>query len=182
MADAEAVPEQTFWAAVWAKLKAIGKWMSVKIAAPGAALIIIVIAILLVSMGFKELQIGGILAKLFGKKDPEQKAIEVANTPPPDRVDSNGNLIPVGVPDSKGQTQIPVVPIEEPGLFSNPDTVKFTPPGQTTPTEVKLPDGVKNKDVDTVIVVSPEKVVVTVKDTSGIPAKRVDDLLAKYGG
>jgi hypothetical protein len=77
-------------------------------------------------------------------------------------------------------TQAVVVPIKNPGMFSNPDTVVFTPPGETKPVEVQLPDGVKAKDVDTVVVVKPEKFVVTVKDKSGIPAKKVDDLLNKY--
>jgi len=172
-----------FWRAVWAHLKAAVKWLATKIAAPGVALLIIIGAILLVALGFKEIQIGGLLGKLLGKTPPEgKKVIDVANSIPKDRVDPNGNLIPIGKPDSKGDTQIQVVPIEEPGIFSNPDTIKFVPPGQTTPVEVKLPDGVKAKDVDTVVVVSPEVTVVTVKDNSGVSASTVDDLLKKYGG
>jgi hypothetical protein len=73
------------------------------------------------------------------------------------------------------------VPINPPGLFSNPTTVTFTPPGKTEPIEVKLPDGVRARDVDTVVVVSPTVTVVTVKDNSGVPTKRLDDLILKYG-
>lgn len=171
---------ESFWTTVWGKLKAWGTWAAHKLLAPGVALIIVVVAILLVAMGAKELQIGGLLSKLFGKK-PEGSAIDVANSVDPDRLDEKGNLIQPGVPDSKGQTQAIVVPIEEPGLFSNPDTVKFTPPGEEKPIEVQLPDGVKAKDVESVVVVQPEKFVVTVKDTSSVSKSDLDSLLAKYG-
>ena len=166
-----------FWRAVFKTLK----WMAIKLLAPGVALIIIIGAILLIALGVKELQIGGLLAWLFGKKDPEKKAIDTANTIPKDRVDKDGNLIPIGKPDSKGDTQIQVVPIDQPGLFSNPDTVTFTPPGADKPIEVKLPDGVRAKDVDSVVIVSPEVTVITVKDNTGLSATRIDDLLTKYG-
>jgi hypothetical protein len=178
---ADPTPEPTFWSQFWGRMKAVFKWMALHLAAPGAALVVVIVAVILVSMGAKNLQIGGLLARLFGKKDPEQRAIDVANSVDPDRVDKNGNLIQPGVPDSKGDTQVVVVPIKDPGLFSNPDTVTFIPPGKTEPIEVQLPDGVKARDVDKVIVVQPGKFVVTVKDESGVPAKKVDDLLAKYG-
>lgn len=166
-----------FWAAVLKTLK----WVAVKILAPGVALLIVIGAIILIAMGFKEIQIGGLLARLFGKPEPGKRVIDIANTIPKDRVDANGNLIPIGTPDSKGDTQVQVVPIKEPGLFSNPDTVTFTPPGETKPVEVKLPDGVKARDVDSVVVVSPEVTVVTVKDGTGLSTQRIDDLLEKYG-
>lgn len=170
-----------FWRAVWKHLKAAVKWLATKIAAPGVALLIIIGAILLVALGFKEIQIGGILGKLLGKTPPDgKKVIDVANSIPKDRVDPNGNLIPIGKPDSKGDTQIQVVPIEEPGIFSNPDTIKFIPPGQTTPVEVKLPDGVRPCDVNQVVVVHPDEFVVTVKDATGLTPQRIDDLLARY--
>ena len=105
----------------------------------------------------------------------------MANSVDPDRIDKNGKLIQPGTPDSQGQTQAVVVPIQEPGLFSDPNKVVFTEPGKDKPTEVVLPDGVTNKDVDQVIVVRPDVLVVTVKDNSGIPASKVEDLLAKYG-
>lgn len=169
-----------FWAAVWAHLKAGFKWFALKIAAPGVALLIVVGAILLVALGFKELQIGGLLGKLLGKPEPGKRVIDIANTIPKDRVDKDGNLIPIGKPDSKGDTQVQVVPIDPPGLFSNPDTVTFTPPGADKPIEVKLPDGVRSRDVDQVIVVRPDEFVVTVKDATSLTPQRIDDLLARY--
>jgi hypothetical protein len=170
----------SFWSAVWAKTVAILKWIGLKLLAPGIVLILVIVAIVLVSMGFKELQIGGLIAKLLGKKAPEHNAIDVANTVSPDRVDKDGKIIPLGTPDATGQTQAVVVPIQEPGIFSNPDTIKFVPPGKTESVEIQLPDGVKAKDVSQVIVVQPDKFVVTVHDSSGISASKVDALLTKY--
>ena len=165
-----------FWQAVLKWLK----WFAVKLLAPGVALLVVIGAIVLVAMGCKELQIGGLLGKLFGKPAPEKNAIDTANSIPKDRVDANGNLIPLGKPDSKGDTQVQVVPIEQPGIFSNPGSVKYIPPGQTDPVEVKLPDGVKSSDVENVVIVSPTVTAVTVKDNTGLTTTRIDDLLAKY--
>ena len=173
--------EPGFWQVVWAKLVAFSKRAARVLVAPGVALLLIVGAVVLVAMGLKNVQIGGLLGMLFGKKKPEHTAIDTANSVPEGRVDSGGKIIPIGEPDSKGMTQAVVVPIQNPGIFSNPDHIVFTPPGETKPVEVQLPDGVKAKDVEQVIVVQPQKFVVTVKDKSGITAKNVDDLLRKYG-
>jgi len=148
---------------------------------PGAAVILVLVAVVLSLLGFKNIQIGGLLGKLFGKKNPENSAIDVANSVPDGRVDENGNLIPKGVADSRGHTQATVVPIKKPGIFSDPNTVKFRPPGSDSDVEVKLPVGVKAKDVDKVIVVKPGEFAVSVKDDSSVSAKDVDDLLSKYG-
>lgn len=161
-------------ATVWGYLKKF-------LLGPGGALIVVIVAILLAMVGVKNFQVGGLLGKLLGKK-PKDKAIDKANSVSEDRVDANGKVIPKGVPDSKGITQAIVVPIKEPGIFSDPKTVKFVPPGEKKAVEVELPDGVSNKDVEKVVVVKPKVYAVTVKDTSGIEAKTVDDLLAKYGG
>lgn len=163
-------------------LSNVWKWVKRYLLAPLPAILIIAGAIVLVVLGAKNVQIGGLLGKLFGHKDPDQKAVDAANTIPEDRVDSNGKLIPIGTPDSKGITQAAVVPIESPGLFSNPDHVVIQHPDTKETTVVQLPDGVKAKDVDKVVIVSPEVVAVTVKDNTGITSKSIDDLLAKYGG
>jgi hypothetical protein len=173
----------SFGARVWAGFKATMGWIGAKGLGPILAGVVIIVAVVLVSMGFKDLQIGGLLGKLLGKKDPkgEGSTVDLANTVDPDRVGPDGKLIQPGDPDSKGMTQAVVVPIKEPGLFSDPKKVVFTEPGKDKPTEIILPDGVTNKDVDQVVVVRPDVMVVTVKDKSGIPAKTVDDLLLKYG-
>lgn len=170
--------EPTFWQASWTWIKRVFRW----IAAPLPALLLVIGAILLIILGVKNIQIGGLLNKLFGKEDPNpkgKKAIDVANSIPENRIDKEGKLIPPGEPDSKGQTQAVVVPIQEPGLFDDPGKIKITPPGGE-PIEVVLPDGVKAKDVDKVIITQPGDFVVTVKDSSGIKASDVDDLLSKY--
>lgn len=173
---------KTFAQGTWASFKAALSWVAAKLLGPIGAVLLIVVALVLVSMGFKELQIGGLLSKLLGRKSPSTSPVDVANTVPPSRVDSTGKIIPPGTPDQKGDVQAVVVPIKDPGLFSNPTTVTFIPPGQTAPVTIDLPTGVKNSDVAQVIVVKPEVYAVTVKDDSGISAQHVDELLKKYGG
>jgi hypothetical protein len=171
--------EPSFWQSSWEWVKRAFR----AVAAPLPAILLIVGAIILVILGAKNIQIGGLLGKLLGKEKAEgKKVIDVANSIPEGRVDPNGNIIQPGTPDSQGITQAKVVPIEKPGLFDDPTQVKITPPGETKPIVVDLPDGVKAADVDKVIVVQPEVYVVTVKDTSKVTPKKVDDLLQKYGG
>jgi hypothetical protein len=191
MPESVKTPEPSFGARFWTSFKnffaglwALIKKTSPKLLGPIAALIVIVIAFVLVSMGFKELQIGGLLGKLLGKKGgttPGGSTVETANSIDPKRVGPDGKLIPIGTPDQQGDTQATVVPIQTPGLFSDPNKVVFTAPGDTTPTTVVLPTGVTNKQVDQVVVITPSTVAVTVKDNSGVPAAKVDDLLKKYG-
>jgi hypothetical protein len=161
-----------FFAKVWA-------WVRKYLLAPLPALLVVGLGLLAVVLGFKNVRIGGLLGKLFGK--PEGKtAVEVANGIPADRVDGGGKVIPPGTPDSQGVTQAVVVPVETGGLFSDPTVIKVIPPGETKPVIIHLPDGVKDKDVHQVVIVSPEVVTVTVKDTSKVTVKKVDDLLSKY--
>lgn len=161
----------------WDWTKRAARWAAASL----PVVLVVVGAIILLMLGAKNVQIGGVLGKLLGKKTEGKKTVDVANTVPPERVDEKGNLIPPGVPDSQGTTQAKVVAIEPPGLFDDPSQVKIIPPGETKPVVVDLPDGVKHSDVDKVIVVKPEVLVVTVKDKSGVPASSVDDLLKKYG-
>lgn len=170
----------SFWDVTWEKTKVILTWISHKLVAPGAALLLVVAGVILAAMGAKELQIGGILGRLLGGKDSDGKAIDVANSVDPQRIDPKGKLIQPGTPDSKGDTQVLVVPIQSPGLFSDPSSVTFIPPGQDKSIKIDLPDGVTNKDVEHVVVVKPSVYAVTVKDGTNVPAQRIDDLLAKY--
>jgi hypothetical protein len=168
-----------FFSGIWSFIKKL----SPKVLGPLATLVVIVVAALLVTMGFKELQIGGLLGKILGKKggtNPGGPTVETANTIDPKRVGPDGKLIPQGDPDPKGDTQAVVVPIQPPGLFSDPNTVTYVAPGDTQPTVVPLPTGVTSKQVDQVIVFQPNVVAVTVKDSSGVSSQTVDDLLTKY--
>ena len=170
--------EPTFWSASWTWIKKVGRW----VAAPLPAILLVAVAIFLVILGFKNIQIGGLLDKLLGREKKGVSSVDVANSVPEDRVDSDGKIIPPGTPDSHGVTQAVVVPIKPPGLFDNPKQVEIVPPGEDkTPIVVDLPDGVRARDVDKVIVVKPKVYAVTVKDKSGIPAEMVDDLLERYG-
>jgi hypothetical protein len=170
-----ATVEQTFWSAAWAWIKRIFRY----IAAPLPALLLVVGAVILVILGAKDLQIGGLIGKLFGKDPASSKAVDISNTIPAHRIDSNGAIIPAGTPDSTGQTQAVVVPIATPNLFSNPNTVTVTPPN-SAPVVISLPTGVTAKDVDKVVIVKPEVYAVTVKDSSSITGQHIDDLLKKY--
>lgn len=160
-------------------LKKMWAWVRKYLVAPVPAILIVAGALLLIAFGFKNIQIGGILSKLFGKGE-SKKAVDTANSIPDHRVDSEGKVIPAGTPDEKGMTQAVVVSIEPPGMFSNPDTVTIKHPEEGKAVVIDLPTGVKAKDVDKVVVVSPEIHIVTVKNTSTVTAKSVDELLAKY--
>lgn len=172
--------EISFGARLWASVKSGLSWLGVKVLGPILVVLLVIVAVILVSMGFKELQIGGLIGRLLGKDSPQKGSVDVTNTIDPNRVGPDGKLIQPNTPDTKGQTQAVVVPIQDPGLFSDPNKVVFTPPGADKPIEVVLPDGVTNKDVHQVVVVSPEVIAVTVKDSSGVTAQSVDDLLKKY--
>lgn len=148
--------------------------------APLPVLLLVVGAALLIAMGAKNVQIGGLLGKLLGKK-VTQKAIDIANSIPPERIGSDGSLIPIGKPDSKGMVQAHVVAIEQPGIFSDPKTVKVTPPGADEPIEVAVPDGVDANEVAQVVVIASKVTGVVVKNDSLVKGKEIDELLAKYG-
>jgi hypothetical protein len=151
------------------------------ILAPLPILCILAGAVILIALGAKNVQVGGLIGKILGKKGSDgKKAIDVANTIPEDRVDQDGNLIPIGEPDSKGITQAKVVAIKKPGLFDDPTKVKIVDPDTKKDVVVHIPDGVKAKDVDKVVIVSPEVTAVTVKSESKVTATEVDDLLNKY--
>lgn len=172
--------EISFGVRLWASVKSGLSWLGVKVLGPILVVLLVIVAVILVAMGFKELQIGGLIGRLLGRNSPQKGSVDVTNTIDPNRVGPDGKLIQPNTPDTKGQTQAVVVPIQDPGLFSDPNKVVFTPPGADKPIEVVLPDGVTNKDVHQVVVVSPEVIAVTVKDSSGVTAQSVDDLLKKY--
>lgn len=175
-------PAPGFWSVVWTWLKRIWAWVATNLAAPGVALLIVVAAVVLLVIGVKNIQLGGLIGRLLGRPDPDIKSIDVANKVDPARVDKDGNIIPIGTPDSQGDTQAKVVAIDPVGPFSNPDHVTFTDPSTKETVTVKLPDGVKLNNVDEVVVIKPNVVAVTVKDTSGVTPQTVEDLLKKYGG
>lgn len=171
------VDKPTLMSKTWVWLKKAGR--SVLAILP--AVIIGIVALVAIVLGAKNLQLGGLFAKLFGGDKPNgQKAIDKANSIPKDRVDKDGRITPIGTPDSQGITQAKVLEIERPGVFDRDDQVKIVDGDEEI--VVDLPDGVKAKDVERVIIVKPKVYVVEVKDSSKVTATDVDDLLAKYGG
>lgn len=147
---------------------------------PLPALMLVLGACVLVALGVKNVQIGGLLGRLLGKAPSPHKAIEIANSVPADRIRADGTLIAVGESDSKGITQAKVMPIEQPGLFSDPKVIKIHPPGAAKPIEIQVPDGVRAQDLEHVVVVTPQVLAVTVKSSSPVQAQDVDDLVSKY--
>lgn len=154
---------------LWENVKSVFKWVTSKLTVPGVAILAGLTALFFLVLAYAKNMGGAISALLFGgsKKGP--------NTVASKRVDKNGVPIPPGTPDSKGMAQAVTTPLDDGGLFSNPDTVTVADQ------KVDLPDGVKAKDVDTVVVAKPQIDSTTVNDNSGVTKDQVDDLLAKYG-
>lgn len=165
---------------VWTKLKVWSDKALRKVVAPGVALLIVAVAIVLFTAGFKGLQIGGLVDRLLGRKKEGTPSAGVVNGVTGGRLDENGQPVPQGTSDTKGHTQIEIVPIKTPGLFSDPTVVEYVPAGKTEPVSLQLPVGVKNTDVKNVVVISPEVVAVEVHDSSTVTKESVTSLLAKY--
>jgi hypothetical protein len=120
--------------------------------AVAAAVFLAVGAVVMALAGYDDVQIGGLLEKLFGKKKTNP---DIRVVPPPERVDSDGNSIPLGESDEKGYVQAPInTKIVPPGVFSNPDTIVVVHPNKGEVT-IPLPVGVKNKDVSEVVEIQP---------------------------
>ena len=159
---------------MWKKIQAWGQkaweWVIKKPAALAAAALVIIGGILLVLFK-KDLQIGGILSSLLGeKKKPNLRVV-----PPEKRVRKDGSAIQPGESDERGFTQAPVsTTIKKPGLFSKPDEIVIEHPTKGNQT-IKLPTGVKNKDVREVIEIEPD--IYEVKNNDK-PSVDTDKLLA----
>ena len=142
---------------------------------PVATILTLLVAVVgIIAVVFNDrINLGGLIGKLWGNdvvKDP----VATANTVPPDRVDKNGEPIPIGEADEHGNTQWKVKKLK---TSNNPfrDKTKVTINTDEGDVVVKLPEGLQDKDVDKVIEVKPgEFVVVNVKDSSGVS---VGDLL-----
>lgn len=111
----------------------------------------VVVGAFFLALSGKQIQIGGILGKLWGRKEPDLRGV-----PPQDRKDADGKTIQPGESDDKGFVQAPVaVAIKDQGIFGDPKTVTVVHPDKGEVT-ILLPTGVKNKDVKEVIEVTPD--------------------------
>lgn len=138
-----------------------------------AAAILLIIGAIAMALAGHDVQIGGLLEKLFGKKktDPNIRVI-----PPSGRIDVNGDLVPLGESDKKGYVQAPInTKIVAPGVFSNPDTIVVVHPNKGEIT-IPLPVGVKNKDVSEVIEVQPNVYEIKNND-KGVDTSELEEIL-----
>lgn len=172
MADDTKVTETKPTFKVWLKtlLYKIGNFFIRYPLASAATILLLIGAGFMLAFGQK-IQIGGILGWLWNRKTHDPDAVVV--TPPKDRVDpTTGKIIQPGESDKDGWVQTPVVvPIKPPSVFSDPTTIKITPPGQKDIT-IKLPTGVKNKDIKEVVLVAPKTFQVSNKD-KGVDAAKI---------
>lgn len=139
------------WTYVKALTSAVEKWLFRYPIAAAVSAAVIAGGVALLVAG-KDVQIGGILGKLFGKQ-PGQNARGVV---PKDRTDAQGQPIQSGQSDEKGWVQAPVhTDIKDPGLFDDPNTVTVVHPDKGK-VVIDLPKGVTNKDVKEVVEVAPD--------------------------
>lgn len=175
MPDETAVTETkpTFGAWLKAFLYRVGNFFIRYPLATAATVLLVVGAVLLAAFGQK-IQIGGLLGKLWGKK--EQDGEKPVVTPPPDRVDDQGKPIEPGKSDDGGWVQAPVVlPIKPPSILSDPNKVVVVEPGGKE-VEIPLPKGVKNTDIKEVILIAPNVYQVANNDKGVDAGKLLEDL------
>jgi hypothetical protein len=151
--------------------KSVGKFLIRYPLATALTVVVIIGAIVLAAFG-KNIQIGGILGKLWGKEKPNLRGV-----PPTDRKDASGQIIQPGQSDDKGFVQAPVsTTIKDKGLFSDPNVITVIHPDKGE-IDILLPEGVKNKDVKEVTEVSPNVFEVKNHD-HGV---KTDDILKTLG-
>ena len=164
---------------IWEYLKALGNRLfqiTIRYPLAAAATVLIVVGAVLITVFGKNIQIGGLLGKIWGKKPNVDPNIRVL--PPTERVDGKGDVIPPGQPDDKGYVQTPAsIEIKEPGLFSDDSTITIIHP-ENGEIVLPLPTGVKNKDVESVIEIQPSVFQIKNND-KGVDANEVLDILGK---
>jgi hypothetical protein len=165
---------------IWEYVKAVAKrlfQLAVQYPlATAATVLLVVLAIMMAAFG-KTFQIGGLLSKLWGKKPSIPDNIVVI--PPPGRVDSSGNPIPVGQSDAIGQVQISQkTDIKDPGIFSNPDTITIIN-AKNEEVIIPLPTGVKNSDVKAVTQIEENIYQIHNNDKSSVDATKLLNDLGK---
>lgn len=134
-------------------------------------ILVVVFAVIVVFIFRQEIQIGGILGWLWGKKIELDSNIKVL--PPINRVDNDGKPIAAGDSDKGGWTQAPInTEIKEPWIFSNPKVIVVTHPDKGE-VKIPLPDGVINKDVKQVTEVAPDIYQLTNNDKSSVDAAQL---------
>ena len=143
---------------------------------PVAFLASIGIAIIMIALIFlgkdSNFNAGGIISRLFGKE--EKPPVDVANTVPASRVDAGGNPIPVEEADEEGwvQQKVDILDTSNNPFRDKSKIILRDTQGNTT--KVKLPTGIKDVDIKTVIEVEPGAFKVVLKEG---PKKTKEDLI-----
>lgn len=156
------------------------RWVATKLLAlviryPVATVLTVLTVSVAVFLAFfgKTIQIGGLLGKFWGKKEPKK---DRRNEVTPGRVDESGKPIQPGQSDDQGWVQAPVTTdIKEPGIFDDPGTVTVIHP-EKGEVEIPLPTGVKNSDVKEVTEIRPDVYEVRRND-KGVDTKEVLSIL-----
>ena len=151
--------------------RSVGRWFIRYPIAATISIIVIVVAVILTVVG-KDIQIGGLLGKLFGRESkPNARGI-----PPKERVNEDGTPILPGESDDRGFVQSPALKtIKTPGLFDDPKTITIVHPDKGD-VKIDLPKGVENKDVREVVEIEPDVYEVRNND-SGVDLNDLLDVL-----
>lgn len=138
-----------------------------------AATVLIIVGGVLLAVFGRNVQLGGLLGKLWGHKTETEP--DAVLHPPPGRVDDKGQPIQPGQPDDKGFVQPVVLPVKPPNVFTDPDTVTVVKPDGKE-VVLQLPTGVKNSDVQQVVMVSPNVYQVANNDKGVDAGKLLEEL------
>lgn len=171
------------WENTKSTAKSVGRFFIQYPLAAVATVVVVVVGLLLVKSGVKkDLNIGGVVKWLFSKPGTQKSVVAAANEVPKHRVDDEGKAIPVGTADENGWTQWEVKEFKPSANPLRDRTVISVPGKDGAPVEVKLPEGVKDTDVDQVVEVHPEVYVVKTNNASKVHAKDLLDRLPKPKG
>jgi len=160
----EHIHTEGFWDKVKAFFGNIFTWVGRYPIALIVTFLLLVAAVVALALGWGDrFNIGGLIGRLFGKKaDPDNRVI-VANKVPEQRVDEAGESIPVGEPDDKGIVQRPVEVLEQSANpFRDKSKIKVKTP-EGVETQLDLPTGVEDNDVDRVFQIQPKVYTIEVK-------------------
>lgn len=157
--------------------KSVWKWLVRYPIALIVAVGVLLFAVILLMLGMGDrFNIGGIIGKLFGAEEKDSD-VKMANEVPSDRVGPEGDPIEKGEPDEHGWVQHEVKPLDR---SSNPfrDKSKVVIEDEDgTQRKIKLPTGVEDTDVETVIEMKPKQFEIVVKSgPKKIDQNLIDDL------
>lgn len=130
------------------------------------ATLVVVVAVVLLVLGFGDaFNVGGVLGWLFGRDEAdEEPGLDVKFNRVPEGRDRDGEPIEVGEPDDEGFAQREVKVIDRKrNPFRDRSVIEVEDPdvpGETR--KLRLPTGVSDTDVDTVILTRPGEVEVRV--------------------